>query len=196
VTGTASARRVRALLAFLGIAIAIVVGDQLLKAWVVGNYAFDKPSPIVGDWLRIDLIHNSGGLFGMVQGSAPILGAVSLAVVVALIAIEWRMAWRSPLLTLTMALLLGGAVGNFIDRARFGYVVDFADIGIGTWRFYIFNLADSAVTISICLVLGVALLGPWLDKRFGWNLTGEGASTATGEVAADPPADETEPGER
>jgi signal peptidase II len=182
------------LIAFLGIAIAIVVGDQLLKAWVVGSFAFDKPSPIIGDWLRIDLIHNAGGLFGMVQGSAPILGAVSLAVVVALVAIEWRLAWRSPLLTLTMALLLGGAIGNFIDRARFGYVVDFADIGIGSWRFYIFNLADSAVTVSICLVLGVALLGPWLDKRFGWNLTGDVALGGDGATAS--PPDETEPDER
>jgi signal peptidase II len=194
VTGAASPRRVRALTAFLGIAIAIVAGDQLLKAWVVGSFAFDKPSPIIGDWLRIDLIHNAGGLFGMVQGSAPILGAVSLAVVVALVAIEWRMAWRSPLLTLTMALLLGGAIGNLIDRARFGYVVDFADIGIGTWRFYIFNLADSAVTVAIIVVLGVALLGPWLDRRFGTNLTGEAASSGDG--TADRPADETEPGER
>ena len=170
-----------------------MIGDQLLKAWVVGSFEFDQPSQIVGDWLRIDLIHNGGGLFGMLQGSAPVLGLVSLAVVVVLVAIEWRMAWRSWILTLTISLLLGGAVGNFIDRMRFGYVVDFADIGIGSWRFYVFNLADSAVTISIFLILVVTLAGPWLQERFGQHeqvtpdVPGDGGGDASGV---------TEPGER
>ena len=121
------------------------------------------------------------------------LGLVSLAVVVVLVAIEWQMAWRSPILTLTISLLLGGAIGNFIDRMRFGYVVDFADIGIGSWRFYVFNLADSAVTISILLILAFTLAGPWLDDRFGKH--GRGPSDAPGEGGADATGG-TRPGER
>jgi signal peptidase II len=181
------------MVAFLGLAAAVVVCDQLLKAWVVANYEFDKPSPILGDWLRIDLIHNAGGLFGMLQGSAPALGAVSLAVVVVLIAVEWRSAWRSWPLTLTISLLLGGAVGNFIDRMLLGYVVDFADIGIGTWRFYIFNVADSSVTVSILLILVLAVAGPWLERRFG--LRGLGLAAADDGDAHRPWAG-PEPGER
>ena len=174
-----AAARPRALIAFLAVAAAIVVGDQLLKAWVVGSFSFGaRPTQIVGDWLEIDLIHNAGGLFGMLQGSAPLLGLISVAVLVVLVAIEWRMGWRSWLLTLTLALLLGGAIGNLVDRMRFGYVVDFVNIGIGSWRFYVFNLADSAVTVSICLVLGISLLGPWLEKRFGINLMGDPADKA------------------
>ena len=65
-------------------------------------------------------------------------------------------------MTLTLGLLLGGAIGNFIDRFRFGYVVDFADIGIGTLRFYIFNIADSAVTIAILLIFVVSFMAPHL----------------------------------
>jgi signal peptidase II len=145
----------------------IVAGDQLLKSWVVASFALGRPFPILGDWIQIDLIHNGGGLFGLVQGSAPVLGVVSLAVVVALVALEWRMAWRSPLLTLTIGLLLGGAIGNFIDRMRFGYVIDFADIGIGAWRFYVFNLADSAVTVALFLMLVVWIGVPWLEQRSG-----------------------------
>ncbi len=119
------------------------MSDQLLKLWVVANYQLEQPSPILGDWLRIDFIHNAGGLFGMLQGAAPALSlVVTIGVVAVLVGDGDRSGWRSWLVTLALALLLGGAVGNFIDRVRLGYVVDFADIGIGTWRFYIFNIAD------------------------------------------------------
>jgi len=131
----------------------------------VAHYHLDEKSPIVGDWLRIDFIHNSGGLFGMLQGQAQVLALVTVAVVAILVALEAVSGWRSWLVTLTLALLLGGAVGNFVDRIRFGYVVDFVDIGIGSWRFYIFNVADSAVTISILVMLGLWLAAPWLERR-------------------------------
>jgi signal peptidase II len=133
----------------------------------VGRYGLNEPSPIVGDWLRVDFIHNSGGLFGLFQGQAPVFALMTVAIVVVLVALEVTSGWRSWLVTLTLALLLGGAIGNFIDRIRLGYVIDFADIGIGTWRFYIFNIADSAVTISILLMLALWLITPWLERRDG-----------------------------
>jgi signal peptidase II len=134
----------------------------------VAHYSLDEKSPIIGNWLRVDFIHNSGGLFGMLQGLAPVLALVTVAVVAILVALEVASGWRSWLMTLTLALLLGGAVGNFVDRIRFGYVVDFVDIGFGTWRLpYIFNIADSAVTISILLMLALWLLAPWLERRDG-----------------------------
>jgi signal peptidase II len=161
-------RRRAAWVAFALIASAIAVSDQLLKAWVVAHYNLDEKSPIVGDWLRVDFIHNSGGLFGMLQGLAPVLALVTVAVVAVLVALEAVSGWRSWLVTLTLSLLLGGAIGNFVDRIRLGYVIDFADIGIGTWRFpYIFNIADSAVTISILLMLALWLVTPWLERRDG-----------------------------
>jgi signal peptidase II len=138
------------------------------------------PSPILGDWLRIDYIHNSGGLFGMLQGSAQVFAVVTVAVVAVLVALEVRSAWRSWLLTLALALLLGGAIGNFIDRMRFGYVVDFADIGIGTWRFYIFNIADSAVTVSILVLLLLWFVTPTLERREGARSPGIGDGPAVG----------------
>jgi signal peptidase II len=155
-------RRVAAMAAFGLIALAIAVSDQILKAWVVDHYSINEPSPVVGDWFRINFIHNNGGLFGLFQGQAQIFALVTLGVVAVLVAIEVGSGWRSWLLTITLALLLGGAIGNFIDRLRYGYVVDFADIGIGSNRFYIFNIADSAVTIAIILMLGLWFLGPYL----------------------------------
>jgi signal peptidase II len=137
----------------------------------VANYGMkmNKPVNVVGDWFRIDFIHNSGGLFGILQGSAPIFAVVTVVVVGVLVALEIGSGWRSWLVTLTLGLLLGGAIGNFIDRIQLGYVVDFADIGIGSWRFYTFNLADSAVTVSILLMILIWFLSP----RLGVNVSAE-----------------------
>jgi len=129
----------------------------------------NKPVDVVGDWFRIDFIHNSGGLFGILQGSAPVFAVVTVVVVGVLVALEIGSGWRSWLVTVALGLLLGGAIGNFIDRIQFGYVVDFADIGIGSWRFYIFNIADSAVTVSILLMILIWFLSP----RLGVNVSAE-----------------------
>ena len=83
-------------------------------------------------------------------------------------------------MTLALGLLLGGAVGNLIDRIRLGYVIDFADIGIGTWRWYIFNVADMAVTCFFLLMIGVWLLAP--QAAF----TGDDAEGAAESEAGDP----------
>jgi signal peptidase II len=154
---------------FLLLALTVAVSDQLLKGWVVANYHLNTPVPIMGDWLRIDFIHNGGGLFGILQGSAPIFAIVTVLVVVVLVALEIGSGWRSLLVTFTLGLLLGGAIGNFIDRIRLGYVIDFADIGIGSWRFYIFNIADAAVTVSILLMIVIWFATP----RLGVNVSAE-----------------------
>ena len=123
------------------------------------------PSPIIGDWLRIDLIHNAGGLFGLFQGSAPIFAVITVGVVAVLLAMEVGSGWRSWLVTITLGLLLGGAMGNFIDRYHQKCVTDFVDIGIGTSRFYIFNIADSAVTLAMILMLVMWFVAPHLGVQ-------------------------------
>jgi signal peptidase II len=142
--------------------VAIVVADQLLKAWIVANYEPYRIYPIVDDWLRIDYIHNAGGLFGLVQGAAPILAAITVVVVLLIAWMEFRWGWRNWLTTLALSLLLGGAIGNFVDRIQFGYVRDFADIGIGSWRWYVFNVADMAVTCFFLTLILMWILEPKL----------------------------------
>ena len=161
-TGAPTGRRRAALIAFALIAFTIAASDQLLKRWVMTHYSSGQPSQVVGDWLRVQYIHNAGGLFGLFQGSAPVFALITLAVVAVLVSLEVGSGWRSWLVTLTLGLLLGGAVGNFIDRIRFGYVVDFADIGVGGSRFYIFNIADSAVTVAIVLLFVLWFIAPHL----------------------------------
>jgi len=170
-------RRRAALVAFGAVALGIVASDQLLKGWVTANFQPNTPSPVLDDWLRIDFIHNAGGLFGIFQGSAPLFALVTIGVVAILVALEVGSGWRNWLVTLTLGLLLGGALGNLIDRIRFGYVVDFADIGIGTWRFYIFNVADSAVTVAILLILGLWLVAPLVGVHVPGDRNGEEIGT-------------------
>ncbi len=145
---------------FAALAVFIVVSDQLLKQWIVANYRVDVINPVIGDWLRIDYIHNAGGLFGLFQGTAVVFAIVTIAVLALIAYMEVRFGWRSWPMTLALGLLLGGAIGNFIDRIRFGYVIDFADIGIGTWRWYVFNVADTAVTCFFLLIIGMFLFSP------------------------------------
>ena len=101
-------------------------------------------------------------------------------------------------MSVALGLLLGGAIGNCIDRIRFGYVVDFADIGIGTLRWYIFNIADAAVTCFFLLVIVMWIFVPGAlsthDDRKGGDGEGNeasqaglGAEAATGEGGAQGP---------
>ena len=142
---------------FAGIAIAVLVVDQLAKAWVVGNLEIGKGIEVLGEWLRIVHWRNSGALFGLLPQSAPIFAVVSLGVV-ALIVAYHRRAGSGYLTTVALALLLGGAIGNLVDRLRYGSVVDFVDMGIGSWRFFTYNMGDAAITTAIVLLIGMALL--------------------------------------
>jgi signal peptidase II len=65
-----------------------------------------------------------------------------------------------------LGLLLGGAIGNLIDRLTLGHVTDWVDMGIGTWRWYTFNVADAAISIALVILIAIALLGERLTGRF------------------------------
>ncbi len=158
----------------------IVVADQLVKHWIVGSFERDTIHSVVGDWLRIDFIHNGGGLFGYFQGSALAFALVTVVVAILIAAMEISWGWRSWFVTLALGLLMGGAIGNLIDRVRLGYVVDFVDIGIGRWRFYTFNVADMAVTSFFLLMMGMWILAPRLLS----GGSGEAGAGADGEGPA------------
>ena len=141
---------------FLAIGLAIVVADQATKALVTATLRPGESRAIVDDLLRIVFSQNSGALFGLFKDNAAMFGVVSLAVI-ALIVIYHARAGGSLYMTVTLGLLLGGAIGNMLDRLRLGYVVDFVDGGIGNVRWYTFNVADAAITLSILLLLLAAV---------------------------------------
>jgi signal peptidase II len=145
---------------FVVLAATVVVADQIAKAFVTGSLAPGQSVDVVGDLVRIVFGQNSGALFGLFKDNALMFGVVSL-VVIGLIVLYHARSAASLYLTITLGPLLGGAIGNMIDRLRLGYVVDFVDVGIGSTRFYTFNVADSAISLAIVLLFVAAFL-PWL----------------------------------
>jgi signal peptidase II len=154
-------------LVFVGVAVAVMIIDQLAKAWLVANVSPGDVVNVIGDYLRLILSQNSGALFGLFADNAVMFGIASLAVVGLIVAYHAK-AGRSLYLSIALGLLLGGALGNLIDRLRLGYVIDFVDMGIGNLRFYTFNLADAAISTAIVMLIGAAIfpaLIGWREER-------------------------------
>lgn len=130
------------ILAILGI-------DQLTKWLIVTNLQVGESHPFIGQWLKLTYVQNRGAAFGMLQGYSWFFLMAAGLVVVAFIVYNARYKVPDPL-RWWMGLVVAGAVGNFIDRFRFGYVIDFFDLG--WWP--VFNMADAAiVTGGILLVV-------------------------------------------
>ena len=135
------------------IALALIAADRVSKMLVDGM-DLAVPHQLIGSFLQIIRGENRGGLFGLLQGSAPLLALLSIGVILALVIYHERerLPRVSPL-TVGVGLLIGGAIGNLIDRLAFGYVLDFIDVGIGTLRFWTFNIADAGISLGIVILL-------------------------------------------
>ncbi len=143
-------------LTFLGLASVVVLLDQLTKAWLASFLAPGQSVNVLGDLVRLVHAQNNGGLFGLLRGQALPFALISL-VVVGFIVVYHARSGRSSYLSITLGLLLGGALGNLIDRLRLGYVVDFVDAGIDGLRWYTFNVADAAISVAILLLLAASI---------------------------------------
>ena len=149
--------------AFLGLAAVIVVLDQATKAWLTSFLQPGQSVDVVGDYLRLVHSQNNGGLFGLFRGQAVAFGLISIGVIGLIVAYHAR-AGGGRYMSITLGLLLGGAVGNLIDRLRLNYVVDFVDAGIGDLRWYTFNVADAGISFALLLLLA-ASIWPQLTRR-------------------------------
>lgn len=154
--GSARAPRAHWLL-FIGLAAGIVVVDQLTKAAITANLEPGEVVAVLEDLLRITYSQNNGAIFGLFQDQALLFALISLGVLGLIVWFEWH-AGSSLIVSIALGLLLGGAIGNLIDRLRFGYVVDWVDMGIGGWRFYTYNIADAAISTALFLLIVSAIL--------------------------------------
>jgi signal peptidase II len=179
----AAARTGRHWLVFVLVAATIVILDQLTKAMLVANLDPGQMVSVVGDYIRLVFSQNSGALFGLFRDQA-ILFAIASLVVIGLIVAFHGQSERSLYLSIALGLLLGGAIGNMIDRLRLGYVVDFVDIGIGGFRWYTFNLADAAISTALVMLFALAFI-PRLAKL------GEGAEPSDRPEGIEPAEGET-----
>jgi signal peptidase II len=143
-------------------AVVVVILDQLTKAAVLAFYAGRTPGDREGltSFFNLTLTYNRGISFGILnQGGAVnalVLSLVAAAIVVVLL--FWLSRVVSPLLAVAIGLIIGGAIGNVIDRIRLGAVVDFLDFHVGPWHWPAFNLADSAICIGVAAMLLDGLL--------------------------------------
>ncbi|HIK11440.1 MAG TPA: lipoprotein signal peptidase [Oscillatoriaceae cyanobacterium M33_DOE_052] len=147
---------------FWSIGIASLLLDQLTKYWVLQNFSLGETWPLWSGVFHFTYVTNTGAAFSMFQGSIW-LRWLSLVVSLGLMA----MAYFGPRLhhweQLAYGLILGGALGNGIDRFLFGYVVDFLDFRL--IRFPVFNLADVSINIGIICLLIVSFFGQYLPAK-------------------------------
>lgn len=129
-------------------AVAVVVADQVTKRLALGLLELHRPVEIAGRLVRFTLVWNSGAAFSLSWGGPVFLGIITAVAAVAVSVIIWKLRDRSPGFVLGLGAILGGALGNLLDRLMYGSVVDFIDIGIGSRRWPTFNLADIAITMG------------------------------------------------
>ena len=132
---------------FLLVALCAVALDQYSKYWIVSHLPMNQC--ISFDLLDIRQVHNTGAAFGMMAHATWLFIAIAATVVVMLLTNLPRILRSPPLVSMSLGLIAGGAVGNLIDRLRFGYVVDFIDL---RW-WPVFNLADSCICVGVGFLL-------------------------------------------
>ena len=147
-------------LALLVLAVVVTL-DVATKWWIVNNMSYHETIPVIGDVVRLTYTHNPGAAFGINIGEHSRIFFLALSIVAlgVLVAIYRSTPATDRLRLLAVALVGSGAIGNIIDRLRYERgVVDFLDVGIGSHRWWVFNVADSAVTVGAILLLVSFLL--------------------------------------
>lgn len=157
--------KLRAIMMLTVIAVVVAL-DQLSKFWIVANFSFGELRPIIDGFFNLTYTLNRGAAFGMFSGLSEGLRQLVLALTttVALLAVLYFLAkdFRGRLpAQVALALILGGAVGNLIDRVRIGAVIDFLDFYIGSAHWPAFNVADSCICIGVMVLI---LLKPMPGK--------------------------------
>lgn len=145
-------------------ALTILVADQLTKALVVANLAIGENARLLGDLVQVWHAQNRGAAFSLFQGGTILFLVVSMLSIGMVAYFHRTLRDRTPWLHVVLGIILGGTLGNFIDRLRQGYVTDWLSVGIGDTRWPTFNVADSSVVVGIgILVVSLLLNNP--DRR-------------------------------
>lgn len=136
------------------IAILITGSDQLTKVWVHGSFAYGESRPVIPGFFDLTYVRNTGAAFGAFAGQTQLLGVFSIAMLALLIVYRDRIIGTARVHRIILGLLVGGIIGNVMDRIRLGFVVDFLDFHIAGHHWPAFNIADSA----ICTAVGLYIL--------------------------------------
>jgi signal peptidase II len=153
VTAAAAPRRFEWILV-----LTLVIADQITKAIVRRSLELHESIPVIPDLLALTRVHNTGAAFGMFNAmdfpGKTLL--ITLVATLALAGVAWyavKIPLSERLARLGVACILGGAIGNLIDRATAGYVLDFVDASWQGWHFWAFNVADAAISVGVILMI-------------------------------------------
>ena len=153
---------------FLAITAIVVLLDQLTKGWIIATMRLHDAYPVIDGFFNIIYVRNPGAAFGFLAGASPLFRSVffmtvTLAAILLILHYLRQTRIEEIFLVLALALILAGAVGNLIDRIRFGEVIDFLDVYVGAHHWPAFNVADASITTGAS-VLVVFLLGKRKEK--------------------------------
>lgn len=143
----------------IGIVFAIsIIFDQLTKNWAVSELKNGASIKVIGDFLRFTYAENKGAAFSILQNQRSFFIIVTIVMLIFLAVIFFKNKNITNLSRWSISMIAGGAIGNFIDRVRLGYVIDFIDVRFGSfYNFPIFNIADSFVVCGTLLMIFLIL---------------------------------------
>jgi signal peptidase II len=150
-------------------ALLVVLADQITKLAIVASFQRGEQVDVLGSVLRLGHSRNSGAVFGIMRGSGNYFAVFSLVASAVVIVVICLARTSSTLVKIALGLVLGGALGNLIDRIRLGAVVDFIDVGVNSVRWPSFNIADLAITVGV-ITLIICCLRP--GKKCGCESEG------------------------
>lgn len=130
----------------------VVIIDQITKALAVANLKIGESHPIINKFFYLTLVQNTGAAFGLFKNQAAFFIFISVVVIIFMV---FFLSKRKVVQYLPLALILGGAIGNLIDRLRLGYVIDFLDFRV--WP--VFNFADSCISVGTFLLFLLIIRG-------------------------------------
>lgn len=143
----------RAWLALTGL---VIILDQASKWWAEISLLLHQPVPVM-PMLNITLAHNTGAAFSFLSGAGGwqrwFFISLTILVCIVLFAWLWRLRAEEKLHAVSLALILGGAIGNLIDRLWLGFVIDFIDVYYDVYHWPVFNIADSTISIGVALLI-------------------------------------------
>ncbi|HSN24390.1 MAG TPA: signal peptidase II [Methylomicrobium sp.] len=144
------------MLKWLWLSLLAVILDQASKLAIAGSMQLYQSIEIV-PYFNLTYVHNTGAAFSFLSeaGGWQRWFFAGLALVISVVIAVWlaRLKRHETLLAVALSLILGGAIGNLIDRVAYGYVIDFLDVYYQTWHWPAFNIADSAITLGVILML-------------------------------------------
>jgi signal peptidase II len=145
------------------VALAVVLVDQIVKAMIRSRLMLHESITVIPGFFDLTRVHNTGAAYGFLDGvdfpfKAALLACVAMAALTGLTVYAVKLDRNQALTRVGLTLVIGGAAGNLIDRVTAGYVLDFVDLYRGNWHFWAFNVADSAITVGVVLMI-LELLG-------------------------------------